>query len=122
MFGLIDNAFNHFVRMEDFDFPKPEMVINGFKLNDGNYELKIALDKRVKDDDINVDVEGNVVTVTYKYADKDSKFSAASSETLPEDADMSSAEAELEDGTLTVRVRQVPQKKTPKRVDVNFKK
>lgn len=119
MFDLIDDF--HFVK-PFIDFPKPEVYDNGFKLKDGAYVFEVTLDKRVKKEDIDVDVEGNVVTVAYKYVDKDSKFSAASSETLPEDADMTSVEAELNGETLTVRVPQKPQKKTPKRIDVNYKK
>ena len=118
MFSLIDD----FYCRPFIDFPKPEVYDNGFKLKDGAYVFEVTLDKRVKIEDINIDVEGNVVTVTYKYADKDSRFSAASSETLPEDADMANVEAELDNNTLTVKVPQVPQKKTPKHIDINYKK
>lgn len=118
--SLFDDFF-HFVEPE-FRLPEPEVCENSFVLKDGFYVFETTLDKRVKKEDISVDVDDNVVTVSYKYVDKDARFSATSVESLPDDADMKSVEAELDGNILTVKVPQVPQKKTPKRIDVNYKK
>ncbi len=127
MFGLVENdffrPFYHETRpflkdFEDFNLEK----YNNFKEGKKEFVAHFSIGGKVKSDDIDISVDGNAVTVSYKYAKDDYKFSSVVTETLPEKADMDTIDAVLEDGILTVTVKKKEEKKDDGPVKINIKK
>lgn len=128
MFGLIEPDFflDPFYRtskpflkdFEDFNIEK----YNNFKEGKKEFVAHFSVGGKVKSDDIDISVDGNAVTVSYKYAKDDYKFSSVVTETLPEKADMDTIDAALEDGILTVTVKKKEEKKDDGPVKINIKK
>ena len=105
MLNLIDDAFNHFMRMENFDFPKPEIYINGFKLKDGVYEFSMNVDKNANADNVKIDLDkNNVLKIKYSTKTSVAERIVMVSESLPDDADADTIDAKIVDGKLIVTV------------------
>ena len=86
-----------------------------FKLKDGVYTYKTNIGKEVKPEDITIDAGAGYLFLKYESKSEGSSFSAASSESMPEDLDVDSMKAVFKNGVLTITAKQVEKKKEVKK-------
>ena len=129
--SLIERAFGDFPFLADFRFPRA----NGFTApamdcyeKDGKYVLDLAI-PGYKAADINVEVNGNTVTISGTHKDSEEKKGAryyrrelhtgsfTRSVTLPQDLDPDAVDANLDKGVLTVELK-TAKPITPKKIAV----
>lgn len=81
-----------------------ERYSNSFVDKGDHYELILKVGNGVDANNINVDFDGNDVTVVYKESCASSKMMVRISESLPEDADDSTLDAFIDNDKLIVSV------------------
>jgi HSP20 family protein len=113
LFNLFDNMFdNHYFNSYGLDYKKTE---------DGSFILTVDL-PGVKEEDINIEVSDNILTVKGNRKTATSSYSVQKSLTIPEDCDSNSIKAELFNGVLTLTIipKALPQKEI-KKIEINKK-
>ena len=103
----------------DSDFKK----INDFELEDGIYTKVYDIPKEVeqKDIDITIDDDEKTITILYKYDKNGTNFSAKIVETLPNDTDYKTFNANIKNDVLTITFKQLFNNKPDTNIRIKFK-
>lgn len=78
---------------------------------DGHYEMTLDVKDGANNDDIKIDLENGVLTVSYTESTENSERFVKVSENMPEDADDSTLDATVDGGKLTITVEKKSVKK-----------
>jgi HSP20 family molecular chaperone IbpA len=103
----------------DSDFEK----INDFELEDGIYTKVYDIPKEVeqKDIDITIDDDKKTITILYKYDKNGTNFNAKIVETLPNDTDYRTFNANIKNDVLTITFKQLFNNKPDTNIKIKFK-
>lgn len=114
--SYFDDLFNFYGMPFPFSQLRESAFTEGFVELDNKYILKVHIP--VVGESLNVSVEKGVVKITYDEKTENSVTKGSYSYSLPEDADASTTDAEIEDNTLKVTVM----KRDPsKKIDVKVR-
>lgn len=108
---LIDDSFGTMVQ-DLFHAPIPQLGIESKKNEDGSLAVSIDV-PGIKENDIVIEVDGNILTVKGERKTATSSYKMQKSFTIPEGYDTNKITAELKDGVLSLNI--VGQPPTPPR-------
>ena len=119
-FPHFDSDFDNINYFESED----GIYTNDFKLEDGIYTKVYDIPKEVeqKDIDITIDDDEKTITILYKYDKNGTNFNAKIVETLPNDTDYETFNANIKNDVLTIKFKQLfNNKPIDTNIEIKFK-
>jgi HSP20 family molecular chaperone IbpA len=117
------SIFDSFFDGDIFENIFQSMGVHQSKNEDGTYSMSVDV-PGIKEQDINLSLDDNVVTIKGERKTATSSYKVNRSFTIPDQCDPDSLKADLKDGvlTLTLTLKQLPETKEPKKIPITTTK